>query len=114
MWERLKQFLNPFDARYEEMTRTNWPLVALRDTSAGLIVAMMAIPMAMGFAIASGLRPEHGILAGAVAGLVGGAVRRLQVQRVRTGGSPDPRHCRRSWKPTGLRRIPTRAMASWC
>ena len=71
MWERLKYFLNPFDARYEEMTRTNWPLVALRDTSAGLIVAMMAIPMAMGFAIASGLRPEHGILAGAVAGMVG-------------------------------------------
>jgi MFS superfamily sulfate permease-like transporter len=32
---------------------------------------MMAIPMAMGFAMASGLRPEHGILAGAVAGLVG-------------------------------------------
>ena len=30
--------------------------VALRDTSAGLIVAMMAIPMAMGFAMASGLR----------------------------------------------------------
>ena len=71
MWQRLKHFLNPFDARYEEMTRANWPLIALRDTSAGLIVAMMAIPMAMGFAIASGLRPEHGILAGAVAGLVG-------------------------------------------
>lgn len=68
---RLKRFLNPFDVRYEDMTRQNWPLVALRDTSAGLVVAMMAIPMAMGFAIASGLRPEHGILAGAVAGLVG-------------------------------------------
>ena len=71
MWDRLKHFIKPFDARYEEMNRTNWPLIALRDTSAGLIVAMMAIPMAMGFAIASGLRPEHGILAGAVAGLVG-------------------------------------------
>jgi len=71
MWDRLKHFSNPFDARYEDMNRTNWPLIALRDTSAGLIVAMMAIPMAMGFAIASGLRPEHGILAGAVAGLVG-------------------------------------------
>ena len=33
---------------------------------------MMAIPMAMGFAIAAGLRPEHGIVAGAVAGIVGG------------------------------------------
>jgi sulfate permease, SulP family len=71
MWERLKYFLNPFDARYEDMNRRNWPLVVLRDTSAGLVVAMMAIPMAMGFAMASGLRPEHGILAGAIAGLVG-------------------------------------------
>lgn len=71
MLERLKLFMNPFDCRYEDMTRENWPLVALRDTSAGLVVAMMAIPMAMGFAIASGLRPEHGILAGAVAGLIG-------------------------------------------
>jgi SulP family sulfate permease len=69
--ERLKYFLNPFDARYEDMTRDSWLRVAIRDTSAGLLVAMMAIPMAMGFAIASGLRPEHGILAGAIAGLIG-------------------------------------------
>jgi len=69
--ERLKLFLNPFDCRYEDMNKSNWHLVALRDISAGLIVAMMAIPMAMGFAMASGLRPEHGILAGAVAGLMG-------------------------------------------
>ncbi len=71
MWDRLKQFLNPFDARFEDMRRDNWLQVAVRDTSAGLIVAMMAIPMAMGFAMASGLRPEHGIMAGAIAGMVG-------------------------------------------
>ncbi|MBM3801057.1 MAG: SulP family inorganic anion transporter [Acidimicrobiia bacterium] len=53
------------------MRSGDWLRVAIRDTSAGLLVAMMAIPMAMGFAIASGLRPEHGILAGAIAGLVG-------------------------------------------
>lgn len=68
---RLRQFLNPFDARYEDMNRRNWVQVVIRDTSAGLIVAMMAIPLAMGFAMASGLRPEHGILAGAIAGLIG-------------------------------------------
>jgi SulP family sulfate permease len=68
---RLKYFMNPFDHRYEDMDRKNWVGTALRDVSAGLIVAMMAIPMAMGFAIASGLRPEHGILAGAIAGLFG-------------------------------------------
>ena len=71
MLARLKLFLNPFDRRWEDMNRTNWPLVVVRDTSAGLVVAMMAIPMAMGFAMASGLRPEHGILAGAIAGLMG-------------------------------------------
>lgn len=71
MWTRLRLFLNPFDARFEEMNKDNWIRIAWRDTSAGLIVAMMAIPMAMGFAIASGLRPEHGIMAGAMAGLVG-------------------------------------------
>lgn len=71
MSERLKMFMNPLDCRFEDMTKANWPLVAVRDVSAGLVVAMMAIPMAMGFAIASGLRPEHGILAGAVAGLIG-------------------------------------------
>ena len=71
MWDRLKLFLNPFDARYEDMREGNWRGVVLRDISAGLIVAMMAIPMAMGFAMASGLRPEHGIMAGAIAGLVG-------------------------------------------
>ncbi len=69
--DRLKYFINPFDARFEDMRTPKWPLVVVRDISAGLIVAMMAIPMAMGFAIASGLRPEHGILAGAIAGLVG-------------------------------------------
>jgi sulfate permease, SulP family len=69
--DRLKFFMNPFDARFEDMRGGKWLRVAIRDTSAGLLVAMMAIPMAMGFAIASGLRPEHGILAGAIAGLVG-------------------------------------------
>ena len=43
----------------------------LRDFTAGLIVAMVAIPLAMGLAMASGLPPEMGIVGGAVAGLVG-------------------------------------------
>jgi sulfate permease, SulP family len=68
---RLKLFLNPFDARYEDMRGSGWYLVVLRDFSAGLIVAMMAIPLAMGFAMASGLKPEQGIVGGAIAGLVG-------------------------------------------
>jgi SulP family sulfate permease len=71
MWDRLKLFLNPVDGRYEDMRAGPWYLVVLRDFSAGLIVAMMAIPLAMGFAMASGLKPEQGIVGGAVAGLVG-------------------------------------------
>src|SRR5688500_12737297 len=68
---RIKYFLTPVDARYEDMRRDKWYLVVLRDFSAGLIVAMMAIPLAMGFAMASGLKPVQGIVGGAVAGLIG-------------------------------------------
>jgi MFS superfamily sulfate permease-like transporter len=46
-------------------------LNVFRDFTAGLIVAMVAIPLAMGFAMASGLPPEMGIVGGAVAGLIG-------------------------------------------
>ena len=68
---RLKFFLNPIDGRYEDLLKGDWRLNVLRDFTAGLIVAMVAIPLAMGFAMASGLRPEQGIVGGAVAGLVG-------------------------------------------
>src|SRR5262245_46665777 len=69
--DRLRLFLNPIDARYEDLNRRDWYLLVFRDFSVGLIVAMMAIPLAMGFAMASGLKPEQGIVGGAVAGLVG-------------------------------------------
>ena len=68
---RLRHFLTPIDARFEDLRPGAWPLFVVRDFSAGLIVAMMAIPLAMGFAMASGLKPEQGIVGGAVAGLVG-------------------------------------------
>ncbi len=68
---RLKLFFTFFDSRWEDLTRNNWPTIVYRDFSAGLIVAMTAIPMAMGFAMAMGMRPEHGIIAGALACVVG-------------------------------------------
>jgi len=68
---RLKYFLTPVDGRYEDLRRGKWYLNVFRDFTAGLIVAMVAIPLAMGFAMASGLRPEQGIVGGAVAGLMG-------------------------------------------
>jgi MFS superfamily sulfate permease-like transporter len=71
MLNRLKLFLTIFDSRFEDLERHNWKSTVYRDFSAGLIVAMTAIPMAMGFAMAMGMRPEQGIIAGAVACLVG-------------------------------------------
>jgi MFS superfamily sulfate permease-like transporter len=60
-----------FDDRFEDLHRDTWKSTVYRDFSAGLIVAMTAIPMAMGFAMAMGMRPEQGIIAGAMACLIG-------------------------------------------
>jgi len=68
---RLKQFNTVWDSRFEDLDRKSWASTLYRDFSAGLIVALTAIPMAMGFAIAMGLRPEQGIIAGAIACMVG-------------------------------------------
>jgi MFS superfamily sulfate permease-like transporter len=69
--QRLRYYITPIDGRYEDLTRGDWRLNVFRDFTAGLIVAMVAIPLAMGFAMASGLRPEQGIVGGAIAGLIG-------------------------------------------
>jgi len=68
---RLRHFVTPIDGRFEDLVVGDWRLNVFRDFTAGLIVAMVAIPLAMGFAMASGLPPEMGIVGGAVAGLVG-------------------------------------------
>ena len=60
--KRFKLFINPFDGRYEDLKKGNVALNVLRDFTAGLVVAAVAIPLAMGLAIASGLRPEQGIV----------------------------------------------------
>jgi SulP family sulfate permease len=68
---RIKLFFTFFDSRWEDINKQNWLKVTYQDFSAGLIVAMTAIPMAMGFAMAMGMRPEHGIIAGALACVIG-------------------------------------------
>jgi SulP family sulfate permease len=68
---RIKLFFTFFDSRWEDLTKENWLKTVYKDFSAGLIVAMTAIPMAMGFAMAMGMRPEHGIIAGALACVIG-------------------------------------------
>ena len=69
--ERLKLFFTFFDSRFEDLRAGNLKAIIYRDFSAGLIVALTAIPMAMGFAMAMGLRPEQGIIAGALACVIG-------------------------------------------
>ena len=46
--------------------RTHW----LRNLVAGVIVGVVALPLAMAFAIASGAKPEQGIYTAIVAGIV--------------------------------------------
>lgn len=69
--ERLRLFFTLFDSRFEDLDRASWKKTVYRDFSAGLVVALTAIPMAMGFAMAMGLRPEQGIIGGALACAVG-------------------------------------------
>lgn len=68
---RIRLFFTFFDSRWEDINKSNWAKIAYKDFSAGLIVAMTAIPMAMGFAMAMGMRPENGIIAGALACVIG-------------------------------------------
>lgn len=71
VWQRFRLFNCVFDNRFEDLKDDNKLSIIYRDLSAGLVVALTAIPMAMGFAMAMGLRPEQGIIAGALACLVG-------------------------------------------
>jgi SulP family sulfate permease len=68
---RILFYLNPNDGRYVDLRKGNMARNIVKDLTAGLIVAAVAIPLAMGFAMASGLRPEQGIVGGAIAGLLG-------------------------------------------
>jgi sulfate permease, SulP family len=70
--QELKSFFNVFDERFEDYKKIPAYQAFVRDLMAGLIVALVAIPLGVGFSIASGMRPEQGIIAGAVAGIVGG------------------------------------------
>jgi MFS superfamily sulfate permease-like transporter len=76
------------DGRFEDITKGPWYLNVLRDFTAGLIVAMVAIPLAMGLAMASGLPPAMGIVGGAVAGLVGALFGGSKYQVYAGAGSP--------------------------
>ena len=55
----------------------------VKDLAAGLTVAVVALPLAMAFAIASGLKPEAGIFTAIIAGFL---ISSLGGSRVQIGG----------------------------
>lgn len=57
--------------------------VFLKDLGAGLTVGVVALPLAMAFAIASGLKPEAGLFTAIIAGLL---ISALGGSRVQIGG----------------------------
>src|SRR5512134_2339791 len=54
-----------------------------RDTVAGLVVGIVALPLAIAFAIASGVSPERGLYTAIIAGLI---ISALGGSRVQIGG----------------------------
>lgn len=52
----------------------------LRDVMAGTVVAIMALPLSIAFAVASNARPEDGLMTAIVAGFVGGLLSGSRVQ----------------------------------
>src|SRR5258708_16013730 len=55
----------------------------LADLVAGITVGIVALPLAMGFAIASGVKPEAGIFTAVIAGFI---ISALGGSRVQIGG----------------------------
>lgn len=55
----------------------------VRDAMAGVVVGVVALPLAIAFAIASGVRPEQGLYTGIVAGFL---ISMLSGSRVQIGG----------------------------
>lgn len=55
----LKYFLKPNDGRFEDLAKGTRTKNIVKDLTAGLVMAMVVIPLTMGFAMASGLRSRR-------------------------------------------------------
>ncbi len=69
-----------FEPRAWRAIRAASPADLLRDVSAGLTVAVVALPLAMAFGIASGVKPEQGLITAIVAGFLISALGGSNVQ----------------------------------
>ena len=65
------------------LNRRHW----LNNVLAGLIVGVVALPLAMAFAIASGVKPEQGLYTAIVAGLAVSVLGGSRVQIARPTGA---------------------------
>ncbi|MEY2803031.1 MAG: hypothetical protein RL657_367, partial [Pseudomonadota bacterium] len=72
-----------FRPRLIDALRDYNPHRLVKDVGAGLTVAVVALPLAMAFAIASGLKPEAGLITAVVAGFL---ISLLGGSRVQIGG----------------------------
>jgi SulP family sulfate permease len=73
-----------FEPKTVTVLREGYNLSALgRDALAGIIVGVVAIPLSIAFAIASGVKPEQGLVTAVVAGLI---ISVLSGSRVQIGG----------------------------
>ncbi len=69
--KRLKDYVTPIDGNHKDLLQGNVELNAFRDFTSRIMVALFAIPLAMRFTTAPGLRPEQRTVGDAVAGLIG-------------------------------------------
>ena len=80
-----------------------------KDVLAGITVGIVALPLAMAFAIASGLKPEAGIFTAIVAG---GLISLLGGSRIQIGGPAgalDRKSTRLNSSHTDISRMPSSA-----
>ena len=63
-----------------------------KDVSAGITVGVVALPLALAFAIASGLTPERGLYTSIIAGFFHGVFQREPVPRQRADGRVRRHH----------------------
>ena len=65
-----------------------------RDLTASIVVFLVAMPLCMGIAVASGVPPEKGLITGIIGGIVVGALAGSPLQVSGPGGGPGRRRVR--------------------
>ena len=100
----LTRFDGPFVPKLVSVLREGYGLASLRaDAIAGLTVAIVALPLSMAIAIASGTTPERGLFTAIVGGFL---ISALGGSRFQVGGPAGPSSC---WSPQRSRATGSKA-----